>query len=146
MRLTRVGRPNSTLRGEISTLTAARTARRRGLATALMDIAEGAAWVLGLRLVLLDTPTDRPARPFCRARGWRVVAVIEDYAARPDGEPAPTTIRQLGRPVPARCSADRERAWHGVLDDGPPHGRGPRVAGQHDEGERDAREHDLQRG
>ena len=52
----------------------------------------------GLRLLLLDTETDSPAQPFYVARGWRVVGVIEDYAATPYGEPAATTILELRRP------------------------------------------------
>jgi GNAT superfamily N-acetyltransferase len=99
VRLTRAWKPNSTHRGEISKLMVARTARRQGLATALMDTAESAAWSFGLRLVLLDTETDSPAQPFYVGRGWRVVGVIEDYAATPYGEPAPTTIMELRRPV-----------------------------------------------
>jgi GNAT superfamily N-acetyltransferase len=99
VRLTRAWKPNSTHRGEISKLMVARTARRQGLATALMDTAETAAWSLGLRLVLLDTESDSPAQPFYVARGWRVVGVIEDYAATPYGDPAPTTIMELRRPV-----------------------------------------------
>ena len=51
-----------------------------------------------LRLLLLDTETDSPAQPFYVARGWRVVGVIEDYAATPYGEPAATTILELRRP------------------------------------------------
>jgi ribosomal protein S18 acetylase RimI-like enzyme len=98
VRLTRAWKPNSRHRGEISKLMVARTARRRGLATALMDAAEAAAWAMGLRLVLLDTETDSPAQPFYVARGWRVVGVIEDYAATPYGDPAPTTIMELRRP------------------------------------------------
>jgi len=99
VRLTRAWKPNSAHRGEISKLMVASSARRQGLATALMDTAEAAAWALGLRLVLLDTETDSPAQPFYLARGWRVVGVIEDYAATPYGEPAPTTIMELRRPV-----------------------------------------------
>ena len=98
VRLTRARKPNSRHRGEISKLMVAPVARRQGLATRLMDTAEAAAWSLGLRLVLLDTETDSPAQPFYAARGWAVVGVIEDYAATPYGDPAPTTIMELRRP------------------------------------------------
>jgi ribosomal protein S18 acetylase RimI-like enzyme len=99
VRLTRAWKPNSRHRGEISKLMVARRVRRRGLASRLMDTAESAAWTRDLRLLLLDTETDSPAQPFYAARGWRVVGVIEDYAATPYGEPAATTIMELRRPV-----------------------------------------------
>jgi GNAT superfamily N-acetyltransferase len=98
VRLTRAWKPNSRHRGEISKLMVAPRARRQGLAGRLMDTAEAAAWERGLRLLLLDTETDSPAEPFYAARGWTVVGVIEDYAATPYGDPAPTTIMELRRP------------------------------------------------
>jgi len=99
VRLTLAWKPNSRHRGEISKLMVAPDARRQRLASRLMDVAEHAAWERGLRLLLLDTETDSPAQPFYVARGWRVVGVIEDYAATPYGEPAATTILELRRPV-----------------------------------------------
>jgi len=99
VRLNRASKPNSRHRGEISKLMVAPDARRQRLASRLMDVAEHAAWERGLRLLLLDTETDSPAQPFYVARGWRVVGVIEDYAATPYGEPAATTILELRRPV-----------------------------------------------
>ena len=99
VRLTLAWKPNSRHRGEISKLMVARSARRQGLATRLMDVAESTAWARGLRLLLLDTETDSPAQPFYVARGWRVVGVIEDYAATPYGEPAATTILELRQPL-----------------------------------------------
>jgi ribosomal protein S18 acetylase RimI-like enzyme len=98
VRLTLAWKPNSRHRGEISKLMVARSARRQGLATRLMDVAESSAWARELRLLLLDTETDSPAQPFYVARGWRVVGVIEDYAATPYGDPAATTILELRRP------------------------------------------------
>jgi ribosomal protein S18 acetylase RimI-like enzyme len=98
VRLTRAWKANSRHRGEISKLLVATSARRRGIATRLMDTAERAAWAHGLRLLLLDTETDSPAQPFYAARGWTVVGVIEDYASTPYGDPAPTTIMELRSP------------------------------------------------
>ncbi len=98
VRLTRAWKPNSRHRGEISKLMVAPRARRQGLASRLMDVAEGSAWSRDLRLLLLDTETDSPAQPFYVARGWSVVGVIEDYAATPYGDPAATTILELRRP------------------------------------------------
>jgi GNAT superfamily N-acetyltransferase len=99
VRLTRASKANSAHRGEITKLMVARRARRAGLATRLMDVAESTAWdELSLRLLLLDTQTDSPAQPFYLARGWRVVAVIDDYAATPSGEPSATTMMELRRP------------------------------------------------
>jgi ribosomal protein S18 acetylase RimI-like enzyme len=98
VRLSRASKANSRHRGEITKLMVARAARREGLASRLMDTAEAAAFEEHrLRLVLLDTETDSPAQPFYRDRGWTVVGVIEDYAATPYGEPAPTTIMELRR-------------------------------------------------
>ena len=98
VRLTRASKPNSRHRGEITKLMVARTARRAGLASRLMDVAEAAAFEEHrLRLVLLDTETDSPAQPLYSDRGWTVVGVIEDYAETPYGEPAPTTIMELRR-------------------------------------------------
>ena len=99
VRLTLAWKPNSRHRGEISKLMVAPRARRQGLASRLMDVAEASAWERGLRLLLLDTETDSPAQPFYVARGWRVVGVIEDYAATPYGDPAATTILELRRPT-----------------------------------------------
>lgn len=98
VRLTLAWKPNSRHRGEVSKLMVARHARRRGLAGRLMDVAERTAWDEGLRLLLLDTETDSPAQPFYEARGWRVVGVIDDYAATPYGDPAATTVMELRRP------------------------------------------------
>jgi ribosomal protein S18 acetylase RimI-like enzyme len=98
VRLALAWKPNSRHRGEISKLMVARSARRQGLASRLMDVAERSAWDRELRLLLLDTETDSPAQPFYVARGWRVVGVIEDYAATPYGDPAATTILELRRP------------------------------------------------
>jgi GNAT superfamily N-acetyltransferase len=101
VRLTRASKPNSRHRGEISKLMVARSARRQGLASRLMETAERAAFdEHSLRLVLLDTETDSPAQPFYVARGWTVVGVIDDYAATPFGDPAPTTLMELRRTTP----------------------------------------------
>jgi GNAT superfamily N-acetyltransferase len=98
VRLTLAWKPNSRHRAEVSKLMVARRARRQGLASRLMDVAEASAWERGLRLLLLDTETDSPAQPFYVARGWRVVGVIEDYATTPYGDPAATTILELRHP------------------------------------------------
>ena len=98
VRLTRAWKPNSRHRGEVSKLMVASRARRRGLASRLMDTAESAAWERGLRLLLLDTETGSPAEPFYLRRGWHVVGVVADYADTPYGEPSGTTIMELRRP------------------------------------------------
>jgi GNAT superfamily N-acetyltransferase len=101
VRLSRASKANSRHRGEISKLMVARSARRQGLASRLMETAERAAFEEhSMRLVLLDTETDSPAQPFYLARGWAVVGVIEDYATTPSGDPAPTTIMELRRSQP----------------------------------------------
>jgi len=101
VRLSRASKANSRHRGEVSKLMVARSARRQGLASRLMETAERAAFdEHAMRLVLLDTETDSPAQPFYLERGWSVVGVIADYAATPYGDPAATTIMELRRSQP----------------------------------------------
>ncbi|MCE7080784.1 GNAT family N-acetyltransferase [Streptomyces sp. ST2-7A] len=87
-----VTKPNGRHRGEIAKLMVARTARRGGVARALLAAAERAAASAGLTLLVLDTETDSPAETFYRVAGWIEVGRVPDYAADPMGRLHPTTI------------------------------------------------------
>jgi GNAT superfamily N-acetyltransferase len=93
---------NGRHRAEISKLLVHRSARGKGLATALMASAEQEAIRRGRSLLLLDTQTGSPAERLYARSGWAVVGVVDDYAALPDGRLAGTTIMAKRLPVPAR--------------------------------------------
>lgn len=83
---------NQAHRGDIRKLLVHRSARRAGLARALMTHAEDAARRSGLLLLTLDTVTDSPAEHLYRALGWCAVGVIPRYAKWPDGRFCDTTV------------------------------------------------------
>ena len=84
--------PNSPHRGEIVQLLVHRSARRRGVAAALMDAAETEARDEGRTLLVLDTVTGDAAERLYERLGWTKVGVIPDYALYPDGRPCATTV------------------------------------------------------
>ncbi|MEP7111645.1 MAG: GNAT family N-acetyltransferase [Ilumatobacteraceae bacterium] len=75
---------NQPHRADISKMLVHRTARRRGVAEALMRAAEAAAREAGKTLLVLDTASDSAERLYDRL-GWQRVGVIPDYALWPDG-------------------------------------------------------------
>jgi ribosomal protein S18 acetylase RimI-like enzyme len=87
-----VGWPNGQHRAEVQKLMVHSSARRRGLATQLMDEIEGLARERGRTLLVLDTITASGADPLYRGRGYLEVGEIPDYAGMPDGVLAPTTV------------------------------------------------------
>jgi GNAT superfamily N-acetyltransferase len=86
------GMPNGRHRAEIAKVMVHPSARRRGLARALMLAAEAAARAHARRLLLLDTTTGRDAERLYTALGYATIGVIPAYAADPDGSIHPTTI------------------------------------------------------
>ncbi len=92
---------NQPHRGEITKMLVHRTARRRGVAEALMAAAEDAACNAGKTLLVLDTASDAANRLYLR-RGWQRVGVIPGYALWPDGGPVDTTVyyKELKPPPP----------------------------------------------
>lgn len=83
--------PNQPHRGEITKLLVRRSARRRGIARALMEQAEVEARAAGKTLLVLDTADDGAERLYERL-GWQMVGVIPGYALHPDGRPCDTTV------------------------------------------------------
>jgi GNAT superfamily N-acetyltransferase len=84
--------PNQPHRGEIAKLLVHRSARRRGVAQALMEEAEQEARRAGKTLLVLDTVTGDPAERLYTRLGWVTVGVIPGYALYPDGRPCDTTV------------------------------------------------------
>jgi GNAT superfamily N-acetyltransferase len=84
--------PNQSHRGEIARLLVRRSARRRGIARALMERAEEEARAEGKTLLVLDAVTDGDAARLYQRLGWTTVGVIPNYALYPDGRPCDTTV------------------------------------------------------
>jgi GNAT superfamily N-acetyltransferase len=84
--------PNQPHRGEIAKLLVHRSARKRGVAQALMARAEEEARREGKTLLVLDTVTGDPAERLYSRLGWTTVGVIPGYALYPDGRPCDTTV------------------------------------------------------
>jgi ribosomal protein S18 acetylase RimI-like enzyme len=82
---------NQPHRGEISKMLVHRSARRRGVAEALMRAAEAAAIEAGKTLLVLDTASDTAERLYERL-GWQRVGIIPNYALWPDGGLVDTVI------------------------------------------------------
>lgn len=90
--------PNGRHRAEVAKLLVHRSARRRGLARALMEMVEQQAERDGRWLLQLDTETGSAAESLYVRLGWQVLGVIPDHAVRPDGDLAQTTFlyKRLG--------------------------------------------------
>ena len=84
--------PNQPHRGEIAKLLVHRAARKRGIASRLMEAAEVEARAEGKTLLVLDTVTGDPAERLYERLGWTKVGVIPGYALYPDGRPCATTV------------------------------------------------------
>jgi len=84
--------PNQPHRGEIAKLLVHRSARKRGVAQALMARAEAEGRAEGKTLLVLDTVTGDPAERLYTRLGWNAVGVIPGYALYPDGRPCATTV------------------------------------------------------
>ncbi len=83
---------NSPHRAEIGKVIIHRTARRQGLARALMTAAEDLARAEGRWMLVLDTVTGSDADAMYRALGWQETGIVPDYALLPDGRPWPATF------------------------------------------------------
>jgi GNAT superfamily N-acetyltransferase len=84
--------PNGRHRAEVAKVLVHRSARRRGIATALMSEIERIALEQGRTLLVLDTITDSEAVPLYVKLGWTRAGEIPDYAGLPSGQLRPTTI------------------------------------------------------
>jgi GNAT superfamily N-acetyltransferase len=72
-------------RAEIAKLIVHRRARRKGIATALLQAAEDSARGMGRTVLSLFTRAGSEGEPLYRARGWTRVGVIVADSLRPDG-------------------------------------------------------------
>ena len=90
--LIRSTNPNSPHRAEIGKVLVLRSARRRGIATALMEAAEARARADGRWMLILDTVTGSAAEAFYRSMGWHELGVMPNHALATDGTPAATTF------------------------------------------------------
>jgi GNAT superfamily N-acetyltransferase len=84
--------PNSPHRAEIRRVLVHRSARRRGIASALMRAAEDRARADGRWLLVLDTVTGSEADAFYRSQGWQETGVVPNFALSPDGVPWAATF------------------------------------------------------
>jgi GNAT superfamily N-acetyltransferase len=76
---------NATHRAEIGKVLVHRTARRRGLASALMTAVEARARADGRWLLILTTEADSAAAALYRGLGWVELGTMPDNARRVDG-------------------------------------------------------------
>ena len=84
--------PNQPHRADVSKLLVHRSARRRGLATRLMDAMERRALELGRTLLTLDTAKSSGAETLYRDRGYRVFGEVPGFALDTAGEPEPAVF------------------------------------------------------
>ena len=83
---------NQPHRADVAKVLVRRSARRRGVAGALMRAVDEAARRAGRTLLVLDTVTGGAAERLYERLGWTRVGVIPHYALMPDGAPCGTTV------------------------------------------------------
>jgi GNAT superfamily N-acetyltransferase len=83
--------PNQPHRAEVARVLVHRSARRRGVASLLMERVEAEARAEGRTLLVLDAVTGGDAERLYDRLGWNRVGVIPGYALYPDGRPCDTT-------------------------------------------------------
>ena len=89
--LERSRNPNSPHRAEIGKVIVHRSARRQGIASALMRAAEEHARAEGRWMLILDTVTGSAAAALYESLGWQTVGTIPGYALDVTGVPEPAT-------------------------------------------------------
>ncbi len=89
------GLPNGRHRAEISKMLVHSSARRQGVAQALMRHALERARTLGCKLLVLDTCTGFPAQRMYEKLGFAVTGAVPDYAALPDGTLGAATFMHM---------------------------------------------------
>ena len=90
--LVRSGNPNSPHRAEIAKVIVHRSARRQGIARALMEAAEQRASADGRWMLVLDTFTGSAADSLYRALGWQETGTVPNYALDTQGRPEAATF------------------------------------------------------
>jgi GNAT superfamily N-acetyltransferase len=83
---------NQPHRADVAKLLVHPSARRTGVARALMNALETCARQQRKTLLVLDTATGSGAELFYHNCGWQKVGVIPDYALMPDGTLTGTTL------------------------------------------------------
>ena len=83
---------NQPHRADVAKMQVHRSARRRGVGTALMQAIEAAAREAGRTLLVLDTVTGSDAERLYARLGWQRCGVIPNYALWPQGGPCSTTV------------------------------------------------------
>ena len=98
--------PNQPHRADVKKLLVRESERGRGLARALMTVAEAEAARRGKTVLVLDTATGSPAETVYERLGWQRAGVIPDYALYPDGRFCATTFfyKRIGEGAPAQAS------------------------------------------
>ncbi|WP_131196427.1 GNAT family N-acetyltransferase [Lichenihabitans psoromatis] len=84
--------PNARHRADIGKMLVASSARRQGLGSRLLEVAETAAAEAGRTLLMLDTETGSAGDLLYRRCGWSEIGVVPGHAFKPNGRLAPTTI------------------------------------------------------
>jgi len=89
---------NQPHRADVAKMLVHRSARRRGVAQALMVAIDALARSEGKTVLVLDTVTGGDAERLYQRAGWQAVGVVPNYALMPDGAPCGTTFfhKQLG--------------------------------------------------
>jgi GNAT superfamily N-acetyltransferase len=100
---------NGPHRAEVGKMLVHSTARRQGVAAALLAAAEDEARTLGRTTLVLDTETGSDAERLYARLGWERVGTIADYALDAQGRPTATTVftKRL-HPVTPPVTAPRE--------------------------------------
>ena len=93
-------KPNGLNRAEVQKLLVHSNARRRGIATSLMQSLEGAAAELQRGLLYLDTEAGSDAEAFYQTQGYTCIGGLPDYACGPNGTYRANAIhyKTLSRP------------------------------------------------
>jgi GNAT superfamily N-acetyltransferase len=84
--------PNGRHRAEVAKVLVHRSARRQGIASALMREIERAALAERRTLLVLDTIAESEAEPLYLKLGWTRAGEIPRYAGMPNGELRPTVV------------------------------------------------------
>jgi GNAT superfamily N-acetyltransferase len=84
--------PNQPHRGDVTKLLVHRSARGRGIASALMERIEAESRAAGKTLLQLDTVTGSDAERLYTRLGWQRIGVVPNHALMPDGAPSDTTF------------------------------------------------------
>lgn len=82
---------NQPHRADVAKMLVHRSARRQGVAEALLARLEEDAWRMGKTTLVLDTVSGSAAARLYERMGWQRVGEIPAYALMPDGTPCATT-------------------------------------------------------